>query len=430
MAEPRDETHEAALAVVRHGSPLDSLLTRSELRHLVREARDWYVGAYADGVGRRGTCVVVTAGPPGAGKSSILRTAIDDLSMRLVIDADIAKDHLARWCATKGLYADLLGTPLPDGGVLRPRELRPLLQTTSTEVCNAVRRAALLARMDVVIEGTMASPAYGDRLLQSLAKDDYDRLHIVSVETDRETAGKRAVERWWQGRNEDSEMGGRLILPETIDHAYTEGQGDCKVDLMDGAGLEWLDPDEYFEILWPPRPVFDGEGSTWDPALDECDEHGIDYDDDCQGCAAIDQEPEQPYDPATWQWYLDARRHRWVDEDEDGAPGGVAHDGDDDVFLDAGGGRAHECLWFETEMHPTKSTIARWALQGTPGSTPDSIYFGKDDRTGRGLARWASRPPPGSSSWLASDHASSYGIRSASRTSSRLTRMRRPPPSR
>lgn len=224
MAEPRDETHDAALAVVRRGASLDSLLTRSELRHLVREARDWYVDAYADGVGRRGTCVVVTAGPPGAGKSSILSTAIDDLTTRLVIDADLAKDYLARWCAGEGRYDDLLGTPLPDSGVFRPRELSPLLQTTSTEVCNAVRRAALMDRLDVVIEGTMASPAYGDRLLQSLAKADYDRLHIVSVETDRATAGKRAVQRWWQGRNDDPEMGGRLLLPETIDHAYTAGR--------------------------------------------------------------------------------------------------------------------------------------------------------------------------------------------------------------
>jgi len=224
VAEPRDATHDAVLAVVRGAPSLDSLLTRSELRHVVREARDWYFATYADGVGHQGTCVVVTAGPPGAGKSSILSTAIADLSTRLVIDADLAKDYLGNWCAKTGRYADLLGTPLPDGGALRPRELSPLLQTVSTEVCNAVRRAALAGRLDVVVEGTMASPAYGDRLLLSLAKSDYDRLHIVSVETDRDTAHERAVERWWQGRKGDPEMGGRLVLPESIDHAYAAGR--------------------------------------------------------------------------------------------------------------------------------------------------------------------------------------------------------------
>ena len=104
--------------------------------------------------------------------------------------------------------------------------------------------------------------------------------------------------------------------------------------------------------------MFGGEGMTWDPELDECDEHGIDYDSSCDDCAAIDQEPEQPYDPATWQWYLDARRHRWIDESGDGAPGAVVHDDDDDdddddeALLETVCDPAHEWLWFEAEMHP------------------------------------------------------------------------------
>lgn len=222
MAE-RDETHHAALGVVGGGEPLDSLLSRGDLRRLVREVRDWYLDAHANRITRQGTCVVVTAGPPGAGKSRILATAVDDLSSRLVIDPDIAKEYLAGWCIEQGRYSDLLGTPLPDRGTFRPLELSPLLQTVSTEACNAVRRTAMSDRFDVVIEGTMVSTAYGDRLLRSMAKADYDRLHIVSVETDRETARERAVERWWQGRRDDPALGGRLILPATNDRAYPTG---------------------------------------------------------------------------------------------------------------------------------------------------------------------------------------------------------------
>lgn len=220
------------LALVRGGTSLDSLLTRGDLRRVVREARDWYLEVHSEGVTSRGTCVVVTAGPPGAGKSSILTTAVRDLSTRLVIDADVAKTYLAPWCAEQGYYTDLLGAPLPDGGTLRPLELSPLLQTVSTEVCNAVRRTALANRLDVVIEGTMASPAYGERLLQSLTKADYDRLHIVSVKADRDIAGRRAVERWWEGRTKDPQVGGRLVLPETIDRAYPTGreQSACRAN--------------------------------------------------------------------------------------------------------------------------------------------------------------------------------------------------------
>jgi hypothetical protein len=220
MSELRDQTHLAALALVRTGTPLNALLTRGDLRRLAREVRDWYLDSYARDVTRGGTCVVATAGPPGAGKSSLLPTAIPDLATRLVIDADIAKDYLARWSADHGLYPELLGTLLPDGEKLGPLELSPLLHTTSTEAINLVRRDALAGHLDVVIEGTMASPAFGERLLLSLAKADYSELVIVSAETNRATAQRRAVERWWAGRQDGPALGGRLVLPETIDAAY------------------------------------------------------------------------------------------------------------------------------------------------------------------------------------------------------------------
>lgn len=220
MAELRDQTHQAALAAVRSGTPLSDMLSRGDQRRLAREVRDWYLDSHAGEATRGGTCVVATAGPPGAGKSSILPAAIPDLATRLVIDADIAKQYLARWSAEHELYPDLLGTPLPDGDAVRPLELSPLLHTMSTESTNLIRRDALAGHLDVVIEGTMASPAFGERLLLSLAKADYGELLIVSAETDRSTAHERAVERWWAGRQDDPGLGGRLVLPETIDAAY------------------------------------------------------------------------------------------------------------------------------------------------------------------------------------------------------------------
>lgn len=220
MSDLRERTHAAACAAVRAGAPLDRLLARGDQRRLIRQASDWYLDAFAGRAARNGTCVVVTAGPPGAGKSSILSSAVPDVASRLVIDPDLAKEHLARWCAADGRYDDLLSTMLPDGGSLTPLELSPLLQTMSTEVCNTVRRAAFAKAIDVVVESTMASPAHGERLLLSLAKADYEELMIVSVETDLDTAHARSVERWWAGRGEATGLGGRLVLPETIDAAY------------------------------------------------------------------------------------------------------------------------------------------------------------------------------------------------------------------
>ncbi|WP_448072459.1 hypothetical protein [Georgenia yuyongxinii] len=96
-----------------------------------------------------------------------------------MIDPDLAKEFLARWCADHGQYDELLSTSLPDGGTHQAPGLCPLLQTMSTAACKLVRRTALADRLDIVVEGTMASPTYGERLLLWLAQADYDRLHRV-----------------------------------------------------------------------------------------------------------------------------------------------------------------------------------------------------------------------------------------------------------
>ncbi|WP_369369788.1 zeta toxin family protein [Promicromonospora sp. Populi] len=230
MSELRDEVHAAALAAISGERSLDAVLASAQRRRLVREARDWYLETYAGGVTRGGSCVVVTAGPPGAGKSSTLSAAVEDVHSRLVIDADIAKEFLARRCVIDGTYASALSRVLPDGRNVMPLDLSPLLQTMSTEVCNAVRRSALEGSLDIVLESTMSTPAYGERLLLSLAKADCRRLIIVSVETDRATAHERARARWWAGRLDDHELGGRLVSPDAIDAGFGGGGavGPCR----------------------------------------------------------------------------------------------------------------------------------------------------------------------------------------------------------
>jgi ribose 1,5-bisphosphokinase PhnN len=208
------------MTAISGAGTLDVILTRGESRRLVRDARDWYLNTYAGEVSRGGTCVVVTAGPPGAGKTSTLSAAVEDLPSRLVIDADIVKEFLARRCLLEGTYGDVLSQVFPDGRHVMPLDLSPLLQTVSTEVCNAVRRAALEAGMDIVVEATMSTRAYGERLLLSLAKADTRCLLVVSVETDRATAHERARARWWAGRLDDHELGGRLVAPDAIDAVF------------------------------------------------------------------------------------------------------------------------------------------------------------------------------------------------------------------
>jgi hypothetical protein len=183
-----------------------------------------------------------------------MSSAIPDLASRLVVDPDIAKAFLARWCVEHGIYSDILGSMLPDGQRMMPLELSPLLHTVSTEVANAVRREAFSAHMNVVAAATIASPGYGQRLLLSLAKAAYTALVIVSVETDKTTAQTRAIQRWWTGRTDGSYLGGRLVDPDVIDAAYpADGSPSlCRTNakaLADHikAGETWIDTVHFVE---------------------------------------------------------------------------------------------------------------------------------------------------------------------------------------
>jgi hypothetical protein len=90
----------------------------------------------------------------------------------------------------------------------------------STDVFAAVRHEAFASSEDVVLEATLSSPFFGERLIKSLSKaTHYTELFIVSAETGRVTAHQNARSRWWEGRNTDL-LGGRMVTPAAIDSAY------------------------------------------------------------------------------------------------------------------------------------------------------------------------------------------------------------------
>jgi hypothetical protein len=208
MSELRDKTYFAAIGALDKQTPLQDVISRGDQRRLIAGAADWYLAEHKGTLGRGGTCVVVTAGPAGSGKTTVVKAAVADWERRRVIDPDIAKRYLARWCVERGLYGDVLGTVLPDGRTMQPMELAPLLQTMSIEVANSVRRVTLASGEDVIMEATLGSESYGERLLRSLAKAaDYTDLLIVSAEISRAAAHERARSRWWGDRWTDA-LGG------------------------------------------------------------------------------------------------------------------------------------------------------------------------------------------------------------------------------
>nr|WP_239536561.1 helix-turn-helix domain-containing protein [Arthrobacter roseus] len=89
-----------------------------------------------------GRAVVVSAGPPGAGKTDVL----DSLSLGgyRVIDPDAAKDMLLDEADRYDLLDYRYEHVLPDGGPVGLRELSAHVHILSTRVSDVVRRLALV----------------------------------------------------------------------------------------------------------------------------------------------------------------------------------------------------------------------------------------------------------------------------------------------
>lgn len=191
----------------------DRLWDQIEERYLARQA----------GVEREGRAALLTAGAPGAGKSTAVQQLglVDDGWRRL--DADIVKDDLVQELVAAGDADDVLAVQLVDGRPVMPRELAGLVHAESVLILDRIRDRCLRAGENVVIEGTLVWEPTGRELLDDLTTRAYREVSIVDVEVRREVARAQAVERWWTGRCDlVSDLGGRWVPLAVIDHAYPD----------------------------------------------------------------------------------------------------------------------------------------------------------------------------------------------------------------
>ena len=174
-------------------------------------------------VTREGRAALLTAGAPGAGKSTAVDQlgVVDDGWRRL--DADVVKDYLVEELAAAGAVDDVLAVELVDGRPVMPRELAGLVHIESVAIVELMRDRCLRDGENVVIEGTLAWEPAAHRLLGELARAAYREVSIVDVEVPRELARARAVERWWAGRcDPGSGLGGRWMPLSVIDRVYPD----------------------------------------------------------------------------------------------------------------------------------------------------------------------------------------------------------------
>jgi adenylate kinase family enzyme len=170
-----------------------------------------------------GELFVVTAGPPGAGKS----TAVDALGPEYArcrrIDPDRVKELLIQRAVEDRIYEQFLQRTLADGRPIMPMELAGLVHEESVRVADEIRTRCLRVGENVLLEGTLSWDGLLDVYVRDLGQYGYERLGIVSVEVPIDVALQRAVDRWWLARSDAGNLnGGRFVPRAAIAACYTD----------------------------------------------------------------------------------------------------------------------------------------------------------------------------------------------------------------
>lgn len=184
---------------------------------VLEQVRDQFLSLQSD-IDHDGRCAVVTAGPPGAGKSTLVHGL--GYGYRR-IDPDAIKDLLLKRALDDGTYDPLLTVRIHGDERLQPRELSGLFHTESTVIANDVLGLSVQRQENVVMEGTLSWQPLIGRLIDLFERHEYRDLTILSCDLPEVIAQERALDRWWRDRQDFAdELGGRFVPQRVIAALY------------------------------------------------------------------------------------------------------------------------------------------------------------------------------------------------------------------
>lgn len=199
----------------------DRLRPRDERRLLHMKLKSEYVEKYP--TVRQERRAVVLAGPPGAGKSTILETVLGDKRADyLTIDADEFKRALLHEALRDGSYEARI---VPDavrqleaaGEKFFPLELASLVHEESSMLAKSLRAEAIERGDNVIIDTVLSSESGALQIGAQLETAGY-RVEVIDVEVPYEVSEQRIAQRWElsyvAALAQEAGLGGRWVPSE------------------------------------------------------------------------------------------------------------------------------------------------------------------------------------------------------------------------
>jgi adenylate kinase family enzyme len=219
---PGGDLHAMSVRSTADHYPLNDVARARFKNDLVSEYLDRH-----DGPSEEATAII-TAGVPGAGKTTMLEKVVEDLANFRRLDADVFKVELIEKAVADGIYADILDRKLEDGHGVAPMELAPLVHRESNDLLLNMTLTECLDRQEnIVIEGTLTWDEQPRVLYDQLAKAGYSHVIVLGIEVEQEVAHRQALSRWWTDRQAwhagAHALGGRFTPPYSIEDGFAGG---------------------------------------------------------------------------------------------------------------------------------------------------------------------------------------------------------------
>ncbi|OZC42397.1 hypothetical protein CH289_27335 [Rhodococcus sp. RS1C4] len=184
------------------------------------------------------------AGPPAAGKSTLMRASDTHFVEHRRIDADDFKALLLQSAVEDGSIDSLVPLPLRDnfGERFHPLELSALVHRESTILQERALSDAMRAGENIVIDGTLGYMPWAKGLVRQLGDFGY-KIHVIDVEAEQELSLARVVTRWRTGyekavafpHDPDAALGGRWLPASAVTRLFPTGpaRSHCEVNAIE-----------------------------------------------------------------------------------------------------------------------------------------------------------------------------------------------------